>query len=503
MSIQPLMILPVDEPNTRLIGQVHPPDWTNPTPDGVYNLVVIGAGTAGLVSAAGAAGLGAKVALIEKHLMGGDCLNVGCVPSKALIRSARAAANARAASALGVSVSEVTVDFGAVMARMRELRAGIAPIDGAPRFRDLGVDVYLGAGRFVSRREIAVLGARLRFARAVIATGARAAVPPIAGLAEAGYLTNDDVFELTELPPRLVVIGGGPIGCELAQAFARFGSQVTLIEREPSILPRDEPDAAAVVARSLRSDGVDLRLGCNIERVSERRTVTVSDGTASDDIAADAILVAAGRRANVESLGLDIAGVEVTRHGVRVDQRLRTSNRRIYAAGDVASPYQFTHAAEAMARLVLRNALFFGRGKVGDLIIPRVTFTDPEVASVGLSASDAAGRGVGIDTFEKSFDDVDRAIVDGLTDGCVRVHVRRGSDTSVGATIVGLHAGELIAEITLAMSSGLGLGRIGSSIHAYPTAALAVRQVADQYSRTRLTPFVARLFRWILELRRR
>lgn len=499
MSNQPIEIAPSDEANTRLIGQVHPPDWVNPSPDGTYNLVVVGAGTAGLVSAAGAAGLGAKVALIEKHLMGGDCLNVGCVPSKALIHSARVAASARRAADAGVSTGDVSVDFGEVMARMRRLRADIAPVDSAARFRDLGVDVYLGAGRFVSRREIEVDGARLRFARAVIATGARAFVPPIEGLAEAGYLTNDTVFELTELPRRLVVIGGGPIGCELAQSFARFGSKVTLVEMAPSLLSRDEPEAGELVAAALRADGVDLRLGARIERVSPARAVTI-DGVG---VPADAILVATGRRANTDGLGLGAAGVGFTDRGVTVNARMRTTNRRIYAAGDVASRFQFTHAADAMARLVLRNALFFGRSKVTGLVIPRVTYTDPEVASVGLGAAEAAERGVRLDTFEKPFDEVDRAIVDGLTTGFVRIHVRRGTDRIVGATIVGTGAGELIAEITLAMTSGLGLGAIGGSIHAYPTAALAVRQVADAYGRTRLTPFVARLFRWILKLRRR
>jgi pyruvate/2-oxoglutarate dehydrogenase complex dihydrolipoamide dehydrogenase (E3) component len=430
--------------------------------------------------------------LIERHLMGGDCLNVGCVPSKALLRSARVAAEARAAGAFGVSTGAVEIDFPAVMARMRALRAGIAPVDGAARFRELGVDVYLGQARFASDREVEVAGVRLPFARAVIATGARAAVPPIDGLAEAGYLTNDTVFELTALPARLTVIGGGPIGCELAQAFARFGARVTLIEAAPRILGKEDPDAAALVERALERDGVRVLAGVAVDRVEPDRTVIAG----TERIAGDAILVAAGRRPNVDDLGLEAIGVKVGSTGVVVDDRLRTTNRRIYAAGDVCSPYQFTHAADEMARLVIRNALFFGRGRVSKLVIPRVTFTDPEVASVGVT------DGRDADTFEKPLDEVDRSIVDGQTEGFIRIHVRRGSDTIVGATLVGAHVGDLIGEVALAMRSGLGLGALAATVHPYPTVALALRQTGDLYSRTRLTPRVARLFRWLLRWRR-
>jgi pyruvate/2-oxoglutarate dehydrogenase complex dihydrolipoamide dehydrogenase (E3) component len=490
---RPLPIAPDDQANRALVAAVHPPEWVNPTPEGRYNLVVIGAGTAGLVTAAAAAGLGGRVALVERHLMGGDCLNVGCVPSKALLRSARAAAGARRAGDLGVTTGPVEVDFAAVMARMRALRASIAPVDSAARFRDLGVDVFLGEARFASDREVEVGGVRLPFARAVIATGARAAVPPIDGLEAAGYLTNDTVFELTSLPARLTVIGGGPIGCELAQAFARFGAQVTLIEAAPRILGKEDPDAAALVTRALERDGVRVLAGTSVTRVDADRTVVAGDHR----VAGDAILVAVGRRPNTDGLGLEALGVEVGPTGVVVDDRLRTGNRRIYAAGDVCSPYQFTHAADEMARLVIRNALFFGRGRASSLLIPRVTFTDPEVAAVGVTG------GSGVDTFDKPLDEVDRSIVDGDTEGFIRIHVRAGSDTVVGATLVGVHAGELIGELVLAMRHELGLGAIAATVHPYPTVALALRQTADQWSRTRLTPRVARLFRWLLRWRRR
>lgn len=500
------LVRPDDEHNRALVGHVHPADWVNPKPaEGKYNLVVIGGGSAGLVSAAGTAGLGGRVALIERHLLGGDCLNSGCVPSKALISAARVAAAARRAAEVGVVTGEVRVDFAAVMERMRRLRASIAPHDSAARFRDLGVDVFLGEGRFVGRHEVEVDGARLRFARAVIATGARAWVPPIPGLDEAGYLTSDTVFELTELPRRLVVIGAGPIGCELAQSVRRFGAEVTVIDRADRILPRDDIDAAAVVAEALAGEGVELLLGAAIERVEDDRTVVATIGEESRRIPADAILVATGRRTWFDGLGLDAAGVRTDDRGRLVlDRKLRTTNKHIFAAGDASSQHQFTHAADAMARMVLRNALFpFGRARVDRLIIPHVTYTEPEIAGVGITAAEAAERGVAIDTFEQPLTSVDRAIVDGSTEGFVRVHVLRGSDRIVGATIVSPHAGELISEIVLAMTSELGFGAIGNSIHAYPTEALAIRQAADQYSRTRLKPWVAKLFRWMLRWRRR
>jgi pyruvate/2-oxoglutarate dehydrogenase complex dihydrolipoamide dehydrogenase (E3) component len=500
---EPAVVEPWDAHNRTLVANVHPEDWTNPEPAGRYNLVVIGAGTAGLVTAAGAAGLGARVALVERGLMGGDCLNVGCVPSKGLIRAGRAVTDVRGAGEFGVRVpSGASADFAAVMDRMRRLRAKISRVDSAARFRDLGVDVFFGAARFSGPDTVDVAGVTLRFKKAVIATGARAAEPPIPGLAEAGYLTNETVFSLTELPRRLAVIGGGPIGCELAQAFARFGAQVSLLQGEGQILPREDPDVAERVARALSRDGVDLRLGTRVERIEragEERVIHVISGGAAARVVADAILVGVGRAPNVEGLGLEDVGVaHDTRAGVAVDDRLRTTNRRIYAAGDVCSAHKFTHNSDAQARIVIQNALFLGRARTSALTLPWCTYTDPEVAHVGLSEREAAARGIAVRTFVQELADVDRAVLDGEAEGFVKVHVRAGTDRILGATIVARHAGEMLPELTLAIATGTGLGRIASVIHAYPTQAEAIRKLGDAYNRTRLTPRVKRLFaRWL------
>jgi len=492
-------LLPSDEHNRRLEANVHPPDWRNPTPSGRYHLVVIGAGTAGLVTAAGAAGLGAKVALVERALMGGDCLNVGCVPSKGLIAAARAAAAARRAGEFGVQVTgEIRVDFAAAMERMRRLRAEISPHDSARRFGELGIDVYLGDGRFVDSSTVAVDGdaggARLEFKRAVIATGARAAAPAIPDLEAVDYLTNETVFTLTELPRRFGVIGAGPIGCELAQAFARLGSEVFLVEAEHGILPREDRDAAGLVEAALVRDGVKLLCcGRNLAIKSDGgiRLSVESHGSGYDE-PIDKLLVAVGRAPNVDGLNLEAVGVEYDKRGVRVNDRLQTTNPRIYAAGDICSPYQFTHAADFMARIVIQNALFLGRAKASRLTIPWCTYTSPEIAHVGLYSSEADQKGIAVDTYIQPLSEVDRAILDG-DDGLVKVHVKKGTDTIVGATIVAPHAGDLISELTLAMTAGLGLKKIGSTIHPYPTVAEAIRKLGDQYNRTRLTPTTKKL----------
>ena len=497
------IINPWDKHNQQLAAHVHPADWKNPKPAPRYNLVVIGAGTAGLVCAAGAAGLGAKVALIERHLMGGDCLNVGCVPSKALISASRAAAAVRDAGDFGVHVPEgVKFDFGKAMERMRRLRASIAPNDSVKRFTDLGIDVFIGAGRFVDSSTIEVGGERLSFKKAVIAAGARAAAPPIAGLDEVAYLTNETIFSLTELPKRLGVIGAGPIGCEMAQAFARFGSEVFLIKTMNGILQKEDRDASDIVLKSMIKDGVNLLCcgkaltlarvdGNKIRLFEESREMTY-------DEVVDQVLVAVGRAPNVEDLGLEEAGVAFTQKGVQVNDQLQTSNPNIYAAGDICSPFQFTHAADFMARIVIRNALFFGRAKASAMTIPWGTYTEPEIAHVGLYEKQAQDQGIEIDTFTRELTDVDRSILEGRTNGLVRVHVRKGTDRIIGATIVASNAGDMISEITLAMTNGLGLKHIAGTIHPYPTQAEAIRQVADAYNRTRLTPMIKNLFsRWM------
>ena len=358
--------------------------------------VVIGAGTAGLVTAVGATSLGARVALIERELMGGDCLNVGCVPSKALIRAARAWADVRDAGDYGVAVpAGARVDFAAVMERVRRLRAGISKTDSARRYRDLGVDVFLGAGRFAGPDAIAVGGKTLHFKKAVIAKGARASVPPAPGLGEAGYLTNETVFHLTELPPRLAVIGAGPIGCELAQAFARLGSRVHLVEAVHGILPNEDRNAAETVRKSLTRDGVTV-LCCGgdlrVAKTSGGKRLTVKSHGRDYDVTVDDILVGVGRSPNVEGLDLDSVGVAFDKTGVQVNDRLQTTSPRIYGAGDVCSTHKFTHNADFQARIVIQNALFPGRAKAKTLIIPWCTYTDPEVAHVGLYERERARR---------------------------------------------------------------------------------------------------------------
>ncbi len=502
MASQTLGVAPLDEHNLALLEQVHPPEWTNPEPVGRYNLVVVGAGTAGLVSAVGAAGLGAKVAIIERDLMGGDCLNFGCVPSKAIVATARANASLRAAGRYGIEVPVgARVKFAAAAARMRQLRASIARNDSASRLRNLGVDVYFGAARFVATDAVEVNGKRLTFRRAAIATGARAATPPIPGLLETGFLTNETVFSMTELPARIAIIGGGPIGCELAQAFSRLGAGVTLLEAAPHVLVREDRDAAIAVEEALRRDGVAIADNCKILHVEERgaeKILRIESDDLQSEIAVDEIVAGTGRVPAVADLGLEAAGVEYDRiNGIYVDDYLRTGNPRIYAAGDCASTLKFTHLSDAHARILLRNALFHGRQRVSALTIPWCTYTDPEVAHVGLSEEDAARRGVSITTFAQPMAEVDRAVLDGLTEGFVKVHVRTGTSQIVGATIVAAHAGEMISELTLAMTAGIGLDKLSGVIHPYPTASDAIRSVANQYMRTRLTPFAAKLFkRW-------
>lgn len=489
---------PTDHYNQTLQSNVHPIDWTNPVPDGRYNLVVIGAGTAGLVTAAGAAGLGAKVALVERGLMGGDCLNVGCVPSKALISAARQAASIRDAGHYGIQATSPNVGFAEVMERMRRLRASISPHDSAKRFSELGIDVFFGQGTFTSSNTVVVGDQTLHFKKAVIATGARAAELPIPGLKDTGYLTNETLFSLTELPKRLIVIGGGPIGCEMAQSFARFGSQVTLIEQASHIMSREEDDAALIVQNAMQKDGVEFVLEAKVIRVEtdgSDRVVVVSRAGQEERISGDQILVGIGRTPNLDGLGLEVVGVAShPQQGVEVDDRLRTTNSNIYAAGDVCSKYKFTHSADFLARIVIQNTLFMGRAKASKLIIPWCTYTSPEVAHVGIYPHEAADKGIELNTFTQPLSGVDRAILDGETDGFVRVYCKKGSDQILGATIVAAHAGDMIGEIVMAMKHRIGLGKIASVIHPYPTQAEAVRKLGDQFNRTKLTPTVKSLF---------
>ncbi len=510
-AFQSVTLPPMDMYNENLISNVHPPNWVNPKPADCYDLVVIGAGTAGLVVAAGAAGLGLglKVALIEKHLMGGDCLNVGCVPSKCLIRSSRVVGELWESEAFGVKVTEpIDVDFPAVMERMRRIRAGISHHDSAQRFQKLGIDVFLGNGRFASSDTIQVGDNTLRFKKAVIATGARAVKPPIEGIDAAGYLTNETVFSLTERPNRLTVIGGGPIGCELAQAFRRLGCEVILFHRGTHLLNKEDADAAEVVQQKFLQEGIRLVLGCQMRRVEKTatgKTLYFSCNGQEESVTVDEILAGTGRAPNVEGLNLAGVGVEYdSRRGVEVNDYLQTRNPKIYAAGDICMNWKFTHAADAAARIVIKNTLFspfgFGRYKLSSLIIPRVTYTDPEIAHVGLSEQAAQSQGISVNTIKIPFSSVDRAIADGEENGFVKIHHKVGSDEIMGATIVARHAGEMISEVTTAIVHKIGLSKLSSVIHPYPTQAEGIKKAADAYRRTLLTPRTKRLLGLLTKL---
>lgn len=490
---------PAPEPNARDF----PPGWRNPVPRGTYHLLVIGAGPAGLVAARAAAALGARVALIERDRLGGDCLNHGCVPSKAMLRSARLYAEMRSAANFGVEPpADIRVDFGAVMDRVRRIRERIGRVDSAARLIAEGIDLYFGTARFTGPEGVDVDGVRLRFTKALIATGSRSMLPPIPGLAEAGFLTNETVFELTALPPSLLVIGGGPLGCELAQAFCRFGSRTSIAHSEPLFLPKEERDAAQMVSEALARDGVAIHLNSkavNVRMAGGLKLIElVNDGNVST-VSVDQILTGIGRVPSVQDLELEAAGVAYDNDaGIRVDDFLRTTNPRIYAAGDVCLEHKFTDTADASARIAVQNALFLGRKRMSALTIPWCTYTDPEVAHVGLYVKQARERKIPVKTFTVPMHDVDRAIADGEEDGFVKIHVRHGTDTILGATIVARHAGEMINGISLAMVAGIGLRTLATVIHTYPTQAEAIRMAADAYTRTRLSPVLGWLLRrWL------
>lgn len=502
-------ILPDDEYNRILVHNTHPSDWVNPQPRGRYHLVVVGSGAAGLTAAGGCATAGGRVALIERHLMGGDCLVAGCVPSKGIIRAARIASTVRRAAEYGIQVPPGTaVDFSAVMERMRRLRAQISPNDSVSHLAKMGVHVFLGEARFVSRDAVEVGGQRLRFSRGIIATGGRPVVPAIPGLREAGFLTSETVFELTEPPRRLVVLGGGPIGCEMAQTFQRLGCQVSLIHAASHLLNREDADAAQIVQAAMLRDGVELVLSAKVLRVeargARRAMIVEREGRVVEAIC-DAILVSVGRTPNTDGLQLDAAGVRADQRGVAVDDYLRTTNARVYAAGDVASPFQFTHTANALGRMALINALFaigpVGRQRVSRLVVPWCTYTEPEIAHVGLYEAQARQRGDDVSTLTVPWSENDRAILDGENEGFVRVHLKRGTDRILGATVVGARAGDLVTYFTLAMSMGKGLSALASPIYPYPTQAEVLKKLAGVHLQSRLTPGIKRFLAVLLARR--
>lgn len=473
-------LIPDNAFDQALLARVRPPEWPAQTPLDRYDLVVIGGGAAGLVSAFGAAGLGARVAVIERHRLGGDCLLTGCVPSKALLRAARAAHEARSAHRLGV-FAEPRVDFPALMDRLRAERAALARHDSAERLAKAGVHVFFGAAHFTGFDTILVNGASLRFRRAVIATGAAPARPP----ALAGLHTSDTIWSITELPKALLVVGAGPVGVELAQAFARLGSAVTLVEAAARILPREHADAAAQLAARLESEGVTLRTGARVRALGPG--IAHTDGAA---VPFDVGVAATGRSPRLDGLHLEAAGVALRDGGLALTPQLRTTNRRVYAAGDVTGLSPFTHAADAMARCVLRNAFFPGGERFVAEAIPRTIWTEPALSQLGPITPAQPGLRV----LHIPLAEVDRAALDGETDGFVQIHID-SRDRIISATIFGDNSGSLVAFLSHVLSQKLPLSALSKSVFPYPSMALALRSAADASTRQRVSPVIAKILR--------
>jgi len=470
----------------QFLRRVRPAEWKNPVPKSMYDLVILGAGPAGLAAAESAARHGRSVGLVERHRLGGNSLNAGSVPSKALIGTARVFASIRDGEDYGAEVSNrLPTDFAAVMARVRRIRTRIAEYHSADRLRARGVDVFFGDARFVSANALLVGNTPLSFTKAIIATGARPRPCDIPGLAQIGYLTSESIFDLTELPKRLGVIGGGPLGCELAQAFCRLGSQVTIVQNEPKFLPREERDAAELLSMSLSRDGVETRLNttvCGARMMNGAKLIDAINDDLKYCIQVDEILLSTGRMPNVEELGLEAAGIDCeSTQGVKVDDFLRTTNTNVYAAGDVCKALKFTNAAEASARLAVRNALGGQTDRQSHLHIPWCTYCDPEIAHIGLRLREARQRDIPVKSYTVMMQDVDRAITDGQDDGFVKIYVREGTDSILGATIVAARASELINEMSVIMSAGISMRQLANILHTYPAQSDSIRMAALAY----------------------
>ncbi|MBO6562148.1 MAG: FAD-dependent oxidoreductase [Nisaea sp.] len=464
------------------------------------DICVIGGGSGGLSVAAGAVQMGARVVLFERGRMGGDCLNYGCVPSKALLAAGHAAAAARAAGRFGVNLPEPEIDFARVHAHVHDVIAGIAPHDSVERFEKLGVKVIEAAARFADGRTVTGGGYRVRARRFVIATGSSAAIPPVLGLVETPYLTNETIFDLTERPAHLLIIGGGPIGCELAEAHRNLGSEVTVIEAA-TLLGNEDPEAAALIRAHLQEIGVTLLEGALVKEASGKDggiSLSIESGGAIRYIEGSHLLVAAGRRANLDGLGLEAAGIETTRTGIRVDAGLKTSNWRVYAIGDAAGGLQFTHVAGYHASVVIRNALFRLPSKADMSAVPRVTYTDPELAHVGLLEAEARDRhGEKVRVLKWTYQENDRARAERATEGFIKLIVLKNGRV-IGATIVGRNAGELIQCWGLAISQKIKIGAIASSIVAYPTLAEVGKRAAGSFfTETLFSPRMRKIVRFL------
>ena len=471
------------------------------------NLIVIGAGSAGLVSAYIAAAVKAKVTLIEKHKMGGDCLNTGCVPSKALIKSARVLSLIRRASEFGIKSASADFDFADVMHRVHEIIRKVAPHDSIERYEGLGVECITGEARITSPWSVAVNGRTLSTRSIIIATGARPFVPPIPGIEKLDYYTSDNLWQMRKLPGRLVVLGGGPVGCELAQCFARFGSRVTQVEMLPRLLMREDPGISSLLMERFRREGVDVRVSHRAKGFTVNNGVNVllcEHDNEEIEIEFDQLLVAVGRIANTKGFGLEELGIETTRQNtIRVNDYLQTSHPSIFACGDVAGPYQFTHTAAHQAWYAAVNALFgrFKKFRIDYSVIPWATFTDPEVARVGLNEQEATEKGIPYEVSTYGIDALDRAIAEGEDHGLIKVLTVPGRDKILGATIVADHAGELITEYIAAMRHRIGLNKILGTIHIYPTMSEANKYVAGVWKKThapeRLLALVEKFHTWM------
>jgi pyruvate/2-oxoglutarate dehydrogenase complex dihydrolipoamide dehydrogenase (E3) component len=477
---------PDDE--AAFLRRVRPEDWQNPAPRSRYDLAIVGAGPAGLVAAEAAARLGFLVALIERNRIGGNSLNVGSVPSKAIIRTAGVYGTMREAEEFGAPVpNEPALEFEKVMARMRRIRTRISGYNSAHNLAALGVDIFFGNARFERPDVLLADDTRLHFKKALIAVGARPKAPDIPGLDKTGYLTSSTIFEMTALPKRLAVIGGGPLGCELAQAFCRLGSQVIIVQNDPKFLPREERDAAEILSRSMARDGVEIRLNTTVVGARREGDATILETVNDDvkrDVHADEVLLSVGRAPNVEDLCLEAAGVAFdTNKGVQVDDFLRSTNPDIYAAGDACLSLKFTNAAQSSARTAVQNALMQAQQRQSDSIIPWCTYCDPEIAHIGLHVWEARQQSIPIKSFTVLMHDVDRAITDGEETGFVKIHTAEGTDKILGATIVASRASELINEMAVIMNAGIGLKALAAIAHTYPAQSEAIMLAAQAYVR--------------------
>jgi pyruvate/2-oxoglutarate dehydrogenase complex dihydrolipoamide dehydrogenase (E3) component len=488
LEMQPTTPRARPDDETTFLGRVRPEDWKNPAPHDVYDLAIVGAGPAGLAAAESAARLGFSVALIERNRMGGNSLNVGSVPSKAIIRTAHVYGTMRDAEEFGAPIpEEPALDFAKVMSRMRRIRTRISEYGSIHNLTGLGVDIFFGNARFESADALLVGDVRLHFKKAIVATGARPRASDISGLDQTGYRTSATIFEMAALPKRLAVIGGGPLGCEMAQAFCRLGSHVTIVQNDPKFLPLEDRDAAEILSRSMARDGVEIRLNTTVvgaRRDSGDKVLETVSNEVKGDIQADEILLSIGRVPNVEELNLEAAGVAFdTDQGVKVDDLLCSTNPNVYAAGDVCLALKFTNAAQFSARMAVHNALMGALQRQSSTAIPWCTFCDPEIAHIGLHAWEARQQSIPIKSFAVMMHDVDRAITDGQDTGFVKIHVAEGTDRILGATIVASRASEMINEMAVVMSAGIGMRALAAVVHTYPTQSEAIMLAAQAYSR--------------------